>query len=638
MSVTRCSFSVLTGAMIVAVIYRIVLSLLYYACFVEEILAVAPAVKAGAYATARYTKDQYLKTLDITKTLLWSWSVISRDERVKTAYSRVASTEASLKLDSSDGSLRKQPFCIMLEGFPGTGKTGTALNLASVCMKALHGEFRKEDVVILNESDEFQSEFRTSHRVVIFDDIAAENPNNSTINPWRKVIDFVNNIRKTALNPNVDLKGNVYIEPDLVILTTNMSYNETSPYGAHAWLNCPRALQRRISLVVELLPGFERCNIHRESMVVDGSTTRCYGQTTTFKKEEISLEQLYLEVRGKFLTHHKEQEEFVNRMNQCFDGESQEKVIYEAQSGVESIIDPKRRYLDLCFNSDAFLVYREELEKSKRAWFVLEDGFCLLPNKECSLFVLYTLPVRITKEDHNNTIFGHSYTYNELEDYYTSIKSTQSNDLTISEDGSDDEKSLLEGLHIQHPNEVSEVYRKRLVETEPASKKAKISVLKDSKSMKKALSLHQKVEEWLNEDYFQNPLEKSIYLANLLALAANAAGATDIELEPRFEGRTPDIILMWKGNAVIGETKYRGDYKAQITEYMEISPDCTYGFGMNRHGYAIYSKGKPDQEFVKDLSSLIEGVYASIHTGKVGKCFADYSEVGHKINCLGPYV
>jgi hypothetical protein len=46
------------------------------------------------------------------------------------------------------------------------------------------------------------------------------------LDPYRKIIDFINNIRKTSLNPNLEMKGKVFIEPDLVIVTTNRALND----------------------------------------------------------------------------------------------------------------------------------------------------------------------------------------------------------------------------------------------------------------------------------------------------------------------------------------------------------------------------------------------------------------------------
>jgi hypothetical protein len=221
---------------------------IYYACFIEETLSLAAAIKAGAEEVAGITRERYMQRLTWLKSATRLSILFNRDDRKKPVFTRISNILENLRLDSADGRIRKQPYCILLTGYPGCGKTGTALRIAAELMKFKYGRFSANDVVTLNETDEFQSEYRTNHKVVIFDDIGAENPNKSTVNPWRKIIDFVNNIRKTSLNPNLELKGNVYIQPDLVIITTNLQF----PFSLEPWLVCHSAILRRLSKVLFL--------------------------------------------------------------------------------------------------------------------------------------------------------------------------------------------------------------------------------------------------------------------------------------------------------------------------------------------------------------------------------------------------
>jgi len=218
--------------------------LFYFSCYIEETLSLAAAIKAGAEEVAGLTRDRYLQRLVWLKEFTRFTTIFARDERKKTAFARITHLFDTLKLDAADGRIRKQPFCVLLVGPPGSGKTGTALKIAARLMKDRYKHFRSTDIVTLNETDEFQSEYRTNHKVVIFDDLGAENGNRPTVmNPWHKIVDFVNNIRKTSLNPNVELKGNVYIEPDLVIITTNRAPGENISH----YMACPEAIIRRIS-------------------------------------------------------------------------------------------------------------------------------------------------------------------------------------------------------------------------------------------------------------------------------------------------------------------------------------------------------------------------------------------------------
>lgn len=156
-----------------------------------------------------------------------------------------------LRLSSKKRFLRPQPFGIIITGNPGTGKSATAIKLATKVMKVL-GTYRSPDqICVLNESDEYQSEFRTDHKAVIFDDLGATNVGVVPTDYTRKVIDFINNIPKTALNPHLELKGNVWIEPDVVVATTNMPVPfRRGDSGNAAVMICPEALNRRFLLKI----------------------------------------------------------------------------------------------------------------------------------------------------------------------------------------------------------------------------------------------------------------------------------------------------------------------------------------------------------------------------------------------------
>jgi ABC-type dipeptide/oligopeptide/nickel transport system ATPase component len=293
---------------------------IYYACFIEETLSLAAAIKAGAEEAAGITRDRYIKRLTWLKSATRLSIPFQKDDRKKPVFTRISNVLENLRLDSSDGRIRKQPYCIALTGAPGCGKTGTAMKIAAALVKAKYGKFKSTDVVTLNETDEFQSEYRTNHRVVIFDDIGAENPNNTTTNPWRKIIDFVNNIRKTSLNPNLELKGNVYIQPDLVIVTTNLQPS----LNLMTWVECPGAIFRRISKFYHLERFDSVYDIPRTPRSGSNSC-RVYHGSDNFEvqnledKEHVSLDSILPSLVEEFLDFDEDQENYALNMNSLMD-------------------------------------------------------------------------------------------------------------------------------------------------------------------------------------------------------------------------------------------------------------------------------------------------------------------------------
>lgn len=227
-----------------------------------------------------------------------------------------------MESDFSTGKLRIQPFCVVLYGKPGTGKSSFALQIAQALMKARYAKFNSTDFVTLNETDAYQSEFRSSHKVVLFDDVNAANPARSdTANPWRKVIDFVNNIQKTALNPNVLMKGKVFIKPDVVLITTNLKM-DTSLRSISTYIPCYGAIVRRFSAVIEVLDHTMARKIYYS--VTDGGSNPhvcCddYDLNVTKSSPSFSRGVIIAELTRSFLAHMKDQQSFCDQFNDCFD-------------------------------------------------------------------------------------------------------------------------------------------------------------------------------------------------------------------------------------------------------------------------------------------------------------------------------
>jgi len=311
----------------------------------EESLSKVTSSKIGIHEGTVNSRSELLKRLKRYR-MLFGIVNTSRESQI---LARLEHAIEDMETDVSTGALRKQPFCVVLYGNPGVGKSSFSIQLAQKLMHGRYGRFTSHDMVTLNETDEYQSEFRTSHKVVLFDDIgAAKSDRPDTTNPWRKVIDFVNNVQKTALNPNCEMKGKVYIQPDLVILTTNLDLSKTFAMVG-GFMNCPEAIARRCSSVIHLkdyLTG-EIINYDGGS---DHSTAYCGKMPTNLKSglgTTVTRDYIVEELDKRFREHMIDQQKFINRFNSYFDDlptivedYSEQSEIYELQAAIAPKYDP----------------------------------------------------------------------------------------------------------------------------------------------------------------------------------------------------------------------------------------------------------------------------------------------------------
>lgn len=206
----------------------------------EWFIAIFPFVSTGRYAEIGMNAFMYswgatiLTTLQTT-TMFGSLPLFERVSLAKYGH-QLKHLLVKHWLRDSNEIIRRQSYGVLLEGYAGVGKTTLALAL----VKHLIPNIRKEDIIVLNEDDEFQSELRSNHRVIILDDVLNTRNEWVTVSPMRRVIDMINNVPRRALSPEAELKGNVKIEPELVILTTNVS---VSLLLSFTW--CPDSLTRR---------------------------------------------------------------------------------------------------------------------------------------------------------------------------------------------------------------------------------------------------------------------------------------------------------------------------------------------------------------------------------------------------------
>lgn len=143
--------------------------------------------------------------------------------------------------------IREKPFGVLIHGGSAVGKSMVNSIVLKVLLSANNFNSTKEHVVTLNDSDKFQSEYRAHHTAVTMDDFGNTKAEHYDGSPTNKIIDFLNNVPKAALNPNVELKGNVMIQPKIVTVTTNVK-----TLMAGTFSNEPVSILRRFNIVLDV--------------------------------------------------------------------------------------------------------------------------------------------------------------------------------------------------------------------------------------------------------------------------------------------------------------------------------------------------------------------------------------------------
>jgi hypothetical protein len=189
-----------------------------------EIVAMKPFVDVGALHKLSMDETEYDRRLDaITISTVQYLESCKPQER--TYYSVRLSNLRNIRMQlilAQRSSVRMKPYGILLYGDSGVGKSAMTNSLVRYVLKVNGYDAEPESIVTLNEFDQFQSEYRTKHTGVIFDDIANGKVETTDGNPCQKVVQFLNNIPMAALNPIAELKANIMLLPKVVVGNTNL--------------------------------------------------------------------------------------------------------------------------------------------------------------------------------------------------------------------------------------------------------------------------------------------------------------------------------------------------------------------------------------------------------------------------------
>lgn len=143
--------------------------------------------------------------------------------------------------------MRIKPYAVLFRGPSSVGKSTLATIAHHAICQANDFPQEKEYCCTINGSDKYQSEYRSQHICVIFDDMGNTRPEKAEGNPLFTLIQFINNMHCAALSPEAEKKGKNDIRSKIVLVTTNTE-------DLHAWaFSCnPTSIMRRFDLIVDV--------------------------------------------------------------------------------------------------------------------------------------------------------------------------------------------------------------------------------------------------------------------------------------------------------------------------------------------------------------------------------------------------
>ncbi len=136
---------------------------------------------------------------------------------------------AEYDLTATSGGLRKAPFAFLVHGNSSIGKSTIVNNLVTFTLQQFARLEGKEDYIVpekaictLNEADKYHSDYKGYIQAVVLDDLANGKPEYTEANPTTNIVNFINNISRTAVVAEADLKGKLALRPKVVAASSNL--------------------------------------------------------------------------------------------------------------------------------------------------------------------------------------------------------------------------------------------------------------------------------------------------------------------------------------------------------------------------------------------------------------------------------
>lgn len=141
--------------------------------------------------------------------------------------------------------IRRAPFAVELFGDSSQGKTTFGEQLIESLLTSIGYSTDREYWATINAGDKYMSSWKTTKTVAILDDMANEKSEFVQSPPTRMIIDMCNNQTYYANKAELEGKGQCWVEPEIVLATTNVK-----DLDARSYSQCPYSIQRRMDLVM----------------------------------------------------------------------------------------------------------------------------------------------------------------------------------------------------------------------------------------------------------------------------------------------------------------------------------------------------------------------------------------------------
>lgn len=160
---------------------------------------------------------------------------------------RIQGLSMDVKTRVAAAGFRKRPFCVLLYGASGVGKT-TLLPKITNMFSALFGVAAGvENIATVNENEKYDPvDGKTT--VIVLDDVGNSKDTNG-VNPLERLIRFNNVNPSTAIKADVTDKNMIPIKPDLLLLTSNVAHINAFHHSHE-----PQSILNRLNIALKVSP------------------------------------------------------------------------------------------------------------------------------------------------------------------------------------------------------------------------------------------------------------------------------------------------------------------------------------------------------------------------------------------------